>query len=168
MPGKSLVTIRPMESRDWPFVREIYLEGIATGNATFESEAPEWTEWDSKHLLEARLVAEVDGTVAGWAALSPVSSRRVYSGVAELSIYIASAVRGKGVGKVLLAALIAESEAKGFWTLQTGIFPENKASLGLHQKAGFRLLGTRERIGKMGGRWRDVVLMERRSTIAGR
>jgi L-amino acid N-acyltransferase YncA len=119
-------------------------------------------------LPDARLVAEVDGRVAGWAALTPVSNRSVYSGVAELSIYIASAMRGKGVGKALLAALIAESEAKGFWTLQTGIFPENKASLGLHQQAGFRLLGTRERIGKMGGRWRDVVLMERRSTVTGR
>jgi L-amino acid N-acyltransferase YncA len=167
MPSKPPFEIRPLESRDWPFVRSIYMEGIATGNATFETEAPGWAEWDSKHLQDARLVAEADGTVVGWAALMPVSNRRVYSGVAELSIYIASAMRGKGVGKALLAALIAESEAKGYWTLQTGIFPENKASLGLHQQAGFRLLGTRERIGKMGGRWRDVVLMERRSTVAG-
>jgi L-amino acid N-acyltransferase YncA len=168
MPSNSPITIRGLESRDWPLVQAIYEEGIATGNATFETEAPEWTEWDSKHLQAARLVAEVEGKVAGWAALSPVSSRCVYSGVAELSIYVAAGMRGKGVGKALLAALILESEAKGYWTLQTGIFPENTASLALHQQAGFRILGTRERIGKMGDRWRDVVLMERRSAVAGR
>ena len=167
MPGKSLITIRPMESRDWPSVRDIYLEGVATGNATFETGAPEWEEWDSKHLADARLVAEADGAVAGWAALSPVSSRRVYSGVAELSIYIASAMRGKGVGKELMAAAIEESEAKGYWTLRSGIFPENQASLGLHRKFGFRVMGTQERIGKMDGRWRDVVMLERRSTVVG-
>jgi L-amino acid N-acyltransferase YncA len=167
MPGNSSITIRKMESGDWLSVRDIYLEGIATGNATFETEAPEWAEWDSKHLNDARLVAKADGMVVGWAALSPVSSRRVYSGVAELSIYIASAIRGKGVGKALLAALITESEAKGYWTLQTGIFPENKASLALHQKLGFRILGTRERIGRMDGRWRDVLMLERRSAVAG-
>jgi L-amino acid N-acyltransferase YncA len=167
MPGKSPVEIRPLEPRDWPSVKSIYLEGIATGNATFESEAPEWEEWDTKHLRDGRLAAVSDGKVVAWAALSPVSSRRVYAGVAELSIYVASATRGRGVGKALLAALIAESEAKGYWTLQTGIFPENKASLALHQQAGFRILGTRERIGKMGGCWRDVVWMERRSTVAG-
>ncbi len=168
MPVNSSIAIRPMESRDWPSVKAIYLEGIATGNATFESEAPEWAEWDAKHLPDARLVAEADGGVVGWVALTPVSGRCVYSGVAELSIYVASAMRGRGMGNALLAALISESETKGYWTLQTGIFPENKASLALHQKLGFRILGTRERIGKMDGRWRDVVLMERRSTTVGR
>jgi L-amino acid N-acyltransferase YncA len=167
MPENIVLRIRPLEPGDWPSVRAIYLEGIATGNATFESEAPEWQEWDSRHLPDLRIVAEVDGTVAGWAALSPVSSRCVYAGVAELSVYIASAMRGKGVGKALLAAVIAGSEAKGIWTLQSGIFPENMASLALHQKFGFRILGTRERIGKMDGRWRDVALLERRSAVAG-
>jgi L-amino acid N-acyltransferase YncA len=167
MPRNSLIEIRPMESGDWPSVRAIYLEGVATGNATFETEAPDWEEWDSKHLQEARLVAEGEGTVAGWAALSPVSSRCVYSGVAELSIYVAAVMRGKGVGKALLAAVIAESEAKGYWTIRSGVFPENQASIALHRKFGFRIMGTQERIGKMGGRWRDVVILERRSTVAG-
>jgi L-amino acid N-acyltransferase YncA len=167
MPGKSLVTIRPMESRDWPFVSDIYLEGIATGNATFETNTPEWEEWESKHLTDARLVAEADGVVVGWAALSPVSSRCVYSGVAELSVYIFSAMRGKGVGKALLAVVVAESEAKGYWTLRSGIFPENLASFALHQKFGFRIVGTQERIGKMGASWRDVVILERRSNVVG-
>ena len=167
MTGNSPVEIRSMESRDWPRVKAIYLEGIATGNATFETEAPDWEEWDSKHLPDARLVAETGGKVAGWAALTPASGRCVYSGVAELSIYITAAMRGKGVGKALLAALIAESEAKGYWTIRSGVFPENKASLALHQKHGFRIVGTQERIGKMDGRWRDVVLLERRSAVVG-
>lgn len=149
-------------------MKAIYLEGIATGNATFETDAPGWEEWDSKHLRDARLVAEADGKVVGWAALTPVSSRCVYAGVAELSIYVASTIRGKGVGKALLGELIRESEAKGFWTLQTGIFPENKASLALHEKCGFRIVGRRERIGKMNNRWRDVIFLERRSTTVGR
>jgi L-amino acid N-acyltransferase YncA len=161
------VEIRPLLPEDWPSVRTIYREGIATGNATFETDAPEWEVWDSKHLRDARLAAVVDGRVVGWAALAPVSDRCVYSGVAELSIYIASAMRGKGVGKTLLDALVLESEAKGFWTLQTGVFPENKASLALHQKCGFRIVGRRERIGKMGSRWRDVIFLERRSAVAG-
>jgi L-amino acid N-acyltransferase YncA len=168
MPKNPLVTIRPMESRDWLSVRAIFLEGIATGNATFETEAPDWAEWDSKHLQAVRLVAEAGGAPVGWAALSPVSSRCVYSGVAELSIYVAAAMRGKGVGKALLAAVIAESEAKGYWTLRSGVFPENQASIALHRKFGFRIMGTQERIGKMGDRWRDVVILERRSTVAGR
>jgi L-amino acid N-acyltransferase YncA len=162
------IEIRPLLPQDWPSVRAIYIEGIATGNATFETEAPSWEEWDSKHLRDARLVAEADGKVVGWAALTPVSSRCVYSGVAELSIYVASAIRGKGVGKALLGELIRESEAKGFWTLQTGIFPENKASLALHEKCGFRTVGRREQIGKMGSRWRDVLFLERRSKTVGR
>ncbi len=162
------IEIRPLLPQDWPSVKAIYLEGIATGNATFETDAPGWEEWDSKHLRDARLVAEADGKVVGWAALTPVSSRCVYAGVAELSIYVASTIRGKGVGKALLGELIRESEAKGFWTLQTGIFPENKASLALHEKCGFRIVGRRERIGKMNNRWRDVIFLERRSTTVGR
>jgi L-amino acid N-acyltransferase YncA len=161
------VEIRPLVPNDWPAVQAIYLEGIATGNATFETEAPSWEVWDSKHLHEARLVAEAGGEVVGWAALSPVSSRCVYSGVAELSIYVAAAMRGRGVGQVLLGELIRESEAKEFWTLQTGVFPENKASLALHKKCGFRIVGTRKRIGKLGKRWRDVVFLERRSPVVG-
>jgi L-amino acid N-acyltransferase YncA len=168
MPKIIPIDIRPLLADDWPSVQAIYAEGIATGNATFESEPPAWEEWDSKHLRDARLVAAAGGKVVGWAALTPVSSRCVYSGVAELSIYIAGTARGQGVGRALLGALIVESESKGFWTLQTGIFPENKASLALHEKLGFRKVGRRERIGEMNGRWRDVVLMERRSRVAGR
>jgi phosphinothricin acetyltransferase len=168
MPTPAPIEIRPLMPQDWPSVQAIYREGMATGNATFETEAPEWEEWDSKHLRDVRLVAQAGGGVVGWAALSPVSSRCVYAGVAELSIYVASAMRGQGVGKALLGALILESEAKGFWTLQTGIFPENKASLALHEKLGFRIVGRRERIGKMGSRWRDVLFLERRSAVAGR
>ena len=163
-----LFEIRPLLPRDWPSVKTIYKEGIATGDATFETDAPEWKEWDSRHLPEARLVAESEGNVVGWAALSPVSHRSVYAGVAEITLYVASAVRGKGVGKALLEALIRESETKGFWTLQAGIFPENEASLELHRQFGFRTVGTRERIGKMDERWRDVILLERRSSVAGR
>jgi len=167
MPNDLPVEIRPLLPEDWPCVRTIYAEGIATGNATFEAEVPTWEEWDSRHLAGARLVAVNGGNVAGWAALTRVSGRCVYSGVAEVSIYVASAIRGKGVGKVLLEALVEESEAKGFWTLQTGIFPENKASLALHEKCGFRIVGRRQRIGKMHGRWRDVMFLERRSSVAG-
>lgn len=167
MPEELMVEIRPLLPEDWPSVKAIYAEGIATGNATFETEPPEWKEWDSAHLRKARLAAASDGKVVGWAALTPVSGRYVYAGVAELSIYIASAARGRGVGKSLLGALIDESEAAGFWTLQTGIFPENEASLALHQTLGFRVIGRRERIGKMGGHWRDVLLLERRSRVVG-
>jgi L-amino acid N-acyltransferase YncA len=154
--------ITPMTAADWPAVRSIYLEGIATGDATFETAAPEWERWDAGHLKTCRLVAHVDGEVAGWAALSPVSARAVYAGVAEVSIYIAQLARGKGLGAALLRALVAESEVNGVWTLQAGIFPENTASIALHRRAGFRIVGTRERIGCVDGRWRDVVLMERR------
>ncbi len=151
-----------MTAADWPAVRAIYLEGIATGNATFETAAPEWERWDAGHLKTCRLVVRVDGEVVGWAALSPVSARVVYAGVAEVSIYVAQRARGKGLGAELLRALVAESEAHGVWTLQAGIFPENAASIALHRRAGFRIVGTRERIGCVDGRWRDVVLMERR------
>jgi phosphinothricin acetyltransferase len=157
-----------MRQEDWPAVRAIYLEGIATGNATFEQTAPEWEKWNAGHLLAARIVARSNGTVLGWAALSGVSSRCVYAGVAEVSIYVAEQARGRGVGRQLMARLIADSEAEGLWTLQAGIFPENVASIALHERAGFRIVGKRERLGQMNGRWRDVVLMERRSVAAGR
>lgn len=162
----------------WPEVREIYAGGIATGNATFETEIPDWEKWDRGHRKDCRLIAvEALGdksaefplqlgkfTVLGWAALSPVSTRRVYRGVAEVSVYVAATARGRGVGKVLLEALIAESEAAGIWTLQAGIFPENAASLALHKRCGFREVGIRRKIGQLGKTWRDTVLLERRST----
>jgi L-amino acid N-acyltransferase YncA len=157
-----------MQPEDWPSVRAIYLEGIATGNATFEQTAPEWEKWDGGHLPEPRIVARSDGNVMGWAALSSVSSRCVYAGVAEVSIYVAERARGRGIGRQLMSRLIADSEAEGIWTLQAGIFPENVASIALHERAGFRIVGQRERLGQMNGRWRDVVLLERRSAVAGR
>lgn len=164
------VIVDKMTSADWPQVHAIYLEGIATGNATFETEAPEWERWNSSHLVEARLVARdsIGGFVMGWAALSPVSDRCVYAGVAEVSIYIGENFRGQNVGTLLMVELIKQSEAAGFWTLQAGILPENQASLALHQKAGFRVVGRRERIGQMKGVWRDTLLLERRSPIVGR
>lgn len=154
-----------MLADDWPAVRAIYLEGIATGNATFQTAAPEWEEWDGAHLSHCRLVARDEDGIAGWAALSRVSAREVYRGVAEVSVYVAARVRGKGAGGLLLAGLIGESERHGLWTLQAGIFPENVASLRLHESQGFRVVGVRERLGCMNGRWRDVVLMERRSKV---
>jgi len=156
-------TIRSLHPADWPDVRRIYAEGIATGNATFEQTAPEWEEWDAGKLAAPRLVGEVDGAVAGWAALSPTSKRRVYRGVAEVSVYVAAAFRGQGVGRRLLSQLVEQSEAAGIWTLQAGIFPENRASVYLHEQCGFRIVGVREKIGQMHGAWRDVLLMERRS-----
>lgn len=162
--------IDAMRPEDWPAVRAIYLEGIATGNATFEQTAPEWEKWNAGHLQAARIVARSEGQVSGgevlgWAALSAVSSRCVYAGVAEVSIYVAERARGRGVGRELMSRLISESEAEGIWTLQAGIFPENLASIALHQRAGFRIIGERERLGRMNGRWRNVVLMERRSAV---
>jgi L-amino acid N-acyltransferase YncA len=157
-----------MRPQDWPAVRAIYVEGIATGHATFEQSAPEWEKWDAGHLKAVRIVARSHaGDVLGWAALSAVSSRCIYAGVAEVSVYVAESARGQGVGRALLARLIDDSEANGIWTLQAGIFPENIASFSLHQNAGFRIVGNRERLGQMNGRWRDVVLMERRSEVAG-
>ncbi len=155
----------PMVAGDWPAVRAIYLEGIATGNATFQKTAPEWEEWDAGHLPDCRLVARRSGEVAGWAALSRVSARSVYAGVAEVSVYVAERMRGQGVGRMLLGGLVAESERHGIWTLQAGIFPQNGASVALHQGLGFRVVGVRERLGCMDGCWRDVVLMERRSSV---
>jgi L-amino acid N-acyltransferase YncA len=157
-----------MTSDDWPNVRAIYLEGIATGNATFETDAPSWEAWDRAHVADLRLVArDADGSVLGWVAVTPVSGRCVYSGVADLSVYVSAAARGRGVGRTLLTALIQSSERAGIWTLQAGIFPENAPSLALHRACGFRDVGRRERIGKMHGIWRDVLLLERRSGSAG-
>ena len=159
------IRIEPMRPEDWKAIRAIYLEGIATGNATFEQTAPEWDKWDAGHLPGIRIVARFEDDVVGWAALSGVSSRCVYAGVAEVSIYVAERARGRGVGRQLMARLIANSETAGIWTLQAGIFPENAASIALHERAGFRIVGQRERLGKMNGRWRDVVLLERRSAF---
>ena len=160
-------TLRIMLSRDWPEVRAIYEQGIATGDATFQSTAPAWEEWDAAHLREFRLDAIRADAVIGWAALSPVSSRCVYAGVAEVSVYVAARERGAGVGRQLLEGLIAGSEHQGIWTLQAGIFPENTASVALHERCGFRVVGRRERLGQMNGRWRDVLLLERRSPRVG-
>jgi L-amino acid N-acyltransferase YncA len=156
-----------MRPEDWDAVRAIYLEGIATGNSTFEQSAPDWPAWDQGHLPCCRLVARAGNEVLGWTALSAVSGRRVYAGVAEFSIYVAERARGRGIGAALLKALIDASEREGIWTMQSGIFPENTASLELCRRFGFRVVGTRERIGIMDGRWRDVMLLERRSAIAG-
>lgn len=160
-------TIEPMKEEHWDAVRSIYLEGIATGNATFETEAPDRETWDKGHLKECRLVAMQEDWVIGWVALSPVSRRPCYSGVAEHSIYIAGSARGQGVGKALLAELVTQSERAGIWTLQTSIFPENGASIAIHRSCGFREVGRRERIAQLHGVWRDTVFMERRSRQAG-
>ena len=160
--------IGPMTAADAPAVLAIYAEGVATGQATFQSEIPEWPEWDGAHFASPRLVArQADGTVLGWCALSPVSRRAVYAGVVEESVYVAASARGRGVGKALLQAMVAESEHAGVWTMQAGIFPENAASIALHESCGFRVVGLRERIGQHLGQWRDVLLMERRSRVAG-
>lgn len=151
----------------WEAVKKIYEEGIATGNATFQTTAPTWEEWDAAHSVKPRLIAIENDEISGWAAITPVSGRCVYAGVGEVSVYVSAAARGKGIGKKLLQALIAESEKENFWTLQAGIFPENISSLAIHEACGFRVIGTRERIGKMNGAWRDTVLLERRSTTIG-
>ncbi|HEV2520870.1 MAG TPA: GNAT family N-acetyltransferase [Candidatus Acidoferrales bacterium] len=156
-----------MAEQDWPSVRAIYSEGIGTGNATFETSPPEWLTWDAGHLRVCRLVARSGGSVLGWAALSRVSDRCVYAGVAEVSVYVAERARGQGIGSRLLDALVKASEHEGIWTLQAGIFPENIPSIELHKRQGFRIVGTREKLGLMDGRWRDVLLMERRSTVSG-
>ena len=161
------VLIRHLEPADWPAVERIYAQGIATGNATFETATPAWQDWDPGHHRFARLVAVEEGDVVGWAALSPVSRRSAYAGVAEHSVYIDSTRQRRGIGRALLRALIEESEAHGIWTIQTSIFPENQASLVLHERVGFRVVGQRERIGKLNGVWRDTVLIERRSQRVG-
>jgi phosphinothricin acetyltransferase len=156
-----------MSPGDWPQVEAIYREGIATGHATFETETPSWERWDARHLPVARLVVRAGDTISGWAALSPASSRKVYAGVAEVSVYVAHGVRRLGIGKLLLLTLVEHSEQNGIWTLQASIFPENAASIALHESCGFRIVGRRERIGQLHGQWRDTLLMERRSTVAG-
>jgi L-amino acid N-acyltransferase YncA len=153
-----------MQPADWPSVAAIYGEGIATGIATFETVVPAYDAWDAAHLPGHRLVAVSQGSVVGWAALSAVSQREVYRGVAEDTIYVAESARGHGIGKALLRALASAAERAGIWTLQAAIFPENAMSIALHERCGFRVVGTRERLGKLDGAWRDVVLMERRST----
>ena len=159
--------IRAMAAEDWDSVRAIYLAGIATGQATFETAAPTWTTWNNAHLPAPRLVAISDETLAGWAALSPVSARAVYTGVAEVSVYVAEEMRGRGIGTLLLKALVQESEKNGIWTLQASIFPENAASIWIHSLCGFREVGSRQRIAKMQGVWRDTLLFERRSKLVG-
>ena len=161
-----------MKPEDWERCRSIYLEGINTGHSTFEADVPDWEQWDAAHLQEPRLVIKADGQIAAWAALSPVSSRCIYAGVAEVSLYVGAEYRGQGAGSALLAALIESSEKAGIWTLQGGIFPENISSLRLVKKHGFREVGQREKVGKMtygalAGTWRDVILVERRSTVVG-
>jgi phosphinothricin acetyltransferase len=160
-------TIQPMTAAHWPAVRAIYEQGIATGDATFETAAPTWEAWDAGHLAGHRLVAAARGRVLGWAALAPVSERSAYAGVAEASVYVAAEAAGRGVGRALLDRLVAGAEAAGIWTVQAGIFPENRASLALHRGCGFRTVGVRERLGRLDGRWRDVVLLERRSPLVG-
>ncbi len=150
---------------DWTAVREIYVEGIAAGNATFETEPPSFERWDASHLPAHRLVARLDGAIVGWAALAPVSERCVYRGVAENSVYVAAHARGLGIGYRLLSALVAAAEDDDIWTIQTGVFPENTASLALHERCGFRVVGRRERLGLLHGIWRDVIFLERRSTV---
>ena len=159
--------IEPMQAGDWEAVRAIYLDGIATRDATFETDAPDWQRWDASHLSFGRLVARADSALLGWGALSPFSDRCCYAGVAEASVYVRADHRGRGVGEALLLGLIDLSEKQGIWTLQAGIFPENLASLALVRKGGFREVGRRERLGKLDGVWRDVLLLERRSKVVG-
>lgn len=161
------VNIDAMVAADWPNVSAIYLEGIATGNATFETLSPTWDEFDRSHLPFARLVARQGRTIAGWVALSRVSNRSAYAGVAEMSVYVASWARGKRVGTALMSAAIQEAERNGVWTLQGAIFAENQASLRLCESAGFRQVGVRERIGQSRGQWRDTIIVERRSKVVG-
>lgn len=161
------LSIRSMSANDWPEIRRIYAQGIATGIATFQPDVPDYDAWDRGHLAQCRLVAEDENRILGWAVLGAYSSRFVYRGVAEISIYIASEARGRGIGRALLEKMIAESEAQGFWTLVAGIFTVNGASRSLHAKAGFREVGFREKVGELRGVWHDVVIMERRSRVVG-
>jgi len=160
--------IEPMAAADWQQVRAIYEEGIRSRNATFETSAPDWERWDEAHLPFCRLVARSRGAVVGWAALSPVSARKAYAGVAEASIYVSEEAQGLGIGTALQGELTRQSEAHGIWTLQGVVFPENSASLALLKKAGFREVGRRERISQLDGRWRDTILLERRSPMVGK
>jgi phosphinothricin acetyltransferase len=160
-----VVEIRTMTVKDWPAVEAIYAEGIATRQATFETETPTWNEFGAGRLREHRFVAVDDGDVVGWAALSPTSPRACYAGVAEHSVYVAEASRGRGIGRALMAALLARADAEGIWTIQTSVFPDNGASLTLHERLGFRVVGRRERIAQLDGVWRDTILLERRSHV---
>ncbi len=157
-----MLQIRALTPADWPRVEAIYVEGIATGNATFDTEPPSWEEFDAARLPEHRFVAVEDGEVVGWIAVSPTSSRECYAGVVENSVYVAETARGRGVGRALMDALLASTDAAGIWTIETGVFPENEATLALHERAGFRVVGRRERISQLGGIWRDTMLLERR------
>ena len=159
------VELRPLEPDDWPAAAEIYWDGMRDGLATFETEAPAWEAWDAAHLPNHRLVADLMGDVVGWAALSRASARGCYAGVVEDSVYLAPHARGRGIGRTLLERLIAGARGAGIWTIQTSVFPENRASLALHEKCGFRVVGTRERIAKRDGVWRDTVFLERRSEV---
>jgi L-amino acid N-acyltransferase YncA len=155
--------VSALRADDWPAVSAIYAEGIATGNATFETEVPTFAAWDASHLTDHRWVARSGGAIVGWAALAPVSERCVYRGVTENSVYVAERAQGRGVGFRLLSDLLAAAEGDGIWTVQTGVFPENTVSLALHERCGFRVVGRRERLGLLAGVWRDVLLLERRS-----
>jgi phosphinothricin acetyltransferase len=161
------IVLRSLKQEDWPSVAEIYRQGIETGNATFQKDVPTWDAWDSGHLKTCRIVAVLGNEIIGWAALTQVSGRCVYAGVAEVSVYVATRYKEQKTGTRLLESLISESESEGFWTLQAGIFPENVASLKLHENLGFRKVGFREKIGKMNGMWRDTILLERRSKKVG-
>jgi phosphinothricin acetyltransferase len=161
------MAIETLRREHWDDVARIYAEGIATGDATFETEVPSWEAWDAAHLERHRFVAVEGGRVVGWVAVSPVSSRCVYSGVVENSVYVAAEARRRGIGRTLLDAVVASTEADGVWTIQTGVFPENEASVRLHERAGFRVVGRRERIGQLNGVWRDVLFLERRSAAIG-
>jgi L-amino acid N-acyltransferase YncA len=161
------LSIVPLEPSHWPAVKRIYEAGIATGHATFETSAPSWDEWDASHLAGHRLVALDGAEVVGWVAVSAVSDRCVYGGVVESSVYVSEHRRGEGVGRLLLDAAVASTEADGIWTIQAGIFPENHASVALHERAGFVVVGRRKRLGRLGEEWRDVLLLERRSEVVG-
>jgi L-amino acid N-acyltransferase YncA len=165
--GRSRFRVEEMRESDWPVVAVIYAEGISTGSATFETAVPAYEAWDAAHLARPRLVLWSGTSLVGWAALAPVSARPAYRGVAEDTLYVAESARGIGAGTALLRALVEQAEGDGIWTLQAAIFAENRASVALHERCGFRVVGTRERIGRLNGSWRDIVLMERRSAVAG-